>query len=293
LTSFSGPYIRYREGGSRILVETNGTRMEGLPRDVKATQAAAVPPGTVNRGVQSFHGTGAVEVGGQILIMTYLEFKGDDFSSTVLLGSSDEGRTWRYISTIAGPEAVPPHPSMAQGVVTQSTPRGPCEPSLVELETGELMCVMRVGSGLDWNLARTYSADGGRTWSECDYLPARSVQPSLRRLSNGTIALSTGRPGIYLWLSTDLRGEVWEQIDVVERHNAWAPPGQDINPERSGAQEMRHAKDQTTSYTELVEIAPNKLVLVYDRVPFGWNFVPVDSDERGRVYVLPIDVARG
>jgi len=295
--SFSGPYVRYQEGGRRITIENKGAHMEGLPRNVKATDSALVPPGTVNRGVQSFDGSdaarsGALEVDGQLLMTNYLEFGGDDLYSTVLLGSTDEGRTWRYISTVAGPEAVPPHPSMAPGVVTQSTPHGPSEPCIVQLESGELMCVMRVGSGPDWNLARAYSADGGRTWSECDYLPAWSVEPSLRRLSNGTLALSTGRPGIYLWLSTDPRGEAWEQIDVVQRHNSWAPPEQQINPERSGAQKERHAKDQTTAYTELVEIAPNKLLLVYDRTPFGWNPVPIDSDERGRIYVMPIDIAR-
>ena len=293
--SFAGPYARYQEGGRRIVIENKGARMEGLPRDIKATDPKSVPAGTVNQGAHSFGGRncGALEVDGQLLVTNYLEFDGDDLYSTVLLGSSDEGRTWRYISTVAGPEAVPPHPSMAPGVVTQSTPHGPCEPSMVQLETGELMCVMRVGSGPDWNLARTYSDDGGRTWSECDYLPAWSVEPSLRRLSNGTLALSTGRPGIYLWLSKDPRGESWEQIDIIERHNASAPPEQQIRAEKSGSQKERHATAQTTAYTELVEIAPNKLLLVYDRTPFAWNPVPLDSEERSRVYVMPIEVQIG
>ena len=42
----------------------------------------------------------------------------------------------------------------------------------------------------------------------------------------------------------------------------------------------------------MVEVSPNRLLLVYDRSPFGWGPVPTDSDERSRIYVLPIEVQR-
>jgi hypothetical protein len=50
--------------------------------------------------------------------------------------------------------------------------------------------------------------------------------------------------------------------------------------------------DQTTSYAELVEVGPNRLLLAYDRVPCGWKPVPTDSSERNRMYVLEVDVER-
>lgn len=66
----------------------------------------------------------------------------------------------------------------------------------------------------------------------------------------------------------------------------------------------------TWSYTELVEVAPNRLLLVYDRIPpdpaivaYGadavlsavsrLSWVPrLDSPERFRVFALPIEIVR-
>ena len=128
-------------------------------------------------------------------------------------------------------------------------------------------------------LRRSYSADGGRTWSPPDLLPAVSVEPSLKRLQNGVLALSTGRPGISLWLSTDERGAHWQSIDILAHHNQWAPDaGYTITPA------------QTTAYTEIIEVAPNRLLLAYDRTPFGWQPTPADSGERNRIFLLPIEV---
>jgi hypothetical protein len=276
--AFSGSYVCYQVGGQQIVIEAQSMRVEGFPRDIKPSAEAHVLPGRVNHGEHCFDGDG-LEVEGRLLTTMYLRFRGDELYSTVVFASSDEGRTWRYLSTIAGPEAVP------------EAPEGPCEPSMVQLETGELMCVMRVGSGPGWHLTRSYSEDGGRSWSVVDRLPAFSVEPSLRRLNNGTLVISSGRPGIYLWLSTDPRGESWQQIDLVAHHNEWAPgPEYTIVPERSRDRGKRHASDQTTAYTELVEVEPNRLLMVYDRTPFGWNPVPRGSDERSRVFVLPMRI---
>ena len=68
-------------------------------------------------------------------------------------------------------------------------------------------------------------------------------------------------------------------------------PLQDTDPTPSfGGFGLNH--EQTTSYTEMVEVEPNRLLMVYDRTPFGWNPVPPDSEERSRVFVLPINVER-
>ena len=277
--SFSGPYVRYRDGGRQIVIESDGMRVEGLPRDIASLAEGDVAPGGVNTGTHAFDGN-ALDIDGRLLTTMYLRFQGDDIYTTVLFASEDEGRTWRYLSTVAGPE-VP------------NVQHGPCEPSLAQLETGELMCVMRVGSGPEWNLARAYSKDGGESWSPADRLPAFSVEPSLMRLSNGTLTMSTGRPGIYLWLSSDPRGHSWQSIDLVARHNEWAlSPEYVIVPEPSGDNDRRHANDQTTAYTELVEIEPNRLLIVYDRTARAWSPVPVDSDERSRIFVMPISVER-
>ena len=173
---------------------------------------------------------------------------------------------------MAGPEIAP-----------SQEPRGhgPGEPSLVQLANGDLMCVMRMGGGAAFPLRRSYSSDGGRTWSTPDLLPAVSVEPSLKRLQNGVLALSTGRPGLFLWLSSDERGVQWQSIDILAHHNRWAP-----------AANYQITAEQTTAYTEIIEVAPNRLLLAYDRTPFGWQPTPAASGERNRIFLLPIEIAR-
>ena len=85
------------------------------------------------------------------------------------------------------------------------------------------MAVFRVGSGRAWHLRRSYSHDNGRSWSSPDILPAYSVYPQLVRAANGVIALSTGRPGVDLWLSADPRGADWQKIDIAAFNNQCAP----------------------------------------------------------------------
>ena len=52
------------------------------------------------------------------------------------------------------------------------------------------------------------------------------------------------------------------------------------------------AKGQTTSYTAIVEVAPNRIYLVYDRTPYGWKPVPAESGERSRIFLLEAEVQR-
>jgi hypothetical protein len=231
----------------------------------------------------------------------------------VALGSEDVGRTWHYLSTIAGADAVP------------DAREGVCESCLIKLADGDVMCVSRVGGGRDQLLSRTYSSDGGKTWSKVDRLPAWSVLPAMVRLENGVIAVSTGRPGLFLWLSTDLRGRNWEPFDVMAYHNSAMDERHHISPGKAGLAVLSRKEyrikhldfdhpDQTTSYTSMVEVSPNRLLLVYDRMPYGWMPVPTDAEirsrilakyptsslppdsmtpqERERIYVLEIEVAR-
>ncbi|MBI3941472.1 MAG: hypothetical protein HY326_00535, partial [Chloroflexi bacterium] len=36
-------------------------------------------------------------------------------------------------------------------------------------------------------------------------------------------------------------------------------------------------------YTALLEVAPNRLFMVYDRMPYGWMPVPTDAEIRSRM----------
>ena len=265
--SFLGNYVRYRDGGRKIVIEAGGTRVEGLPRDVAKLADDRLLPGQVNHGEQGLGGR-IIEVEGRLLVPMHLRFAHHmgitPFYSTAVFTSEDEGRSWQYLSTVVGPDAVP------------GAPHGPCEAVMLLLETGEIMCVMRVGwQGTGWPMVRSYSADGGRSWSPPDRVPAWSVAPDMLRLANGTLLLCAGRPGSYLWLSTDPRGESWERIDLLEHHNRWAPDsGHTIFSQKFLDRDSLHNKEQTTSYMSMVEVEPNRVLLAYDRIPFGWNPVP-------------------
>jgi hypothetical protein len=48
-------------------------------------------------------------------------------------------------------------------------------------------------------------------------------------------------------------------------------------------------RGQSTSYTGLVELSPNRMLLCYDRDP---EMAPANPQDKGRVFVLPIEVER-
>jgi hypothetical protein len=220
----------------------------------------------------------ALNINGRLIATGYGMKSGEKQYENFLMSSEDRGRTWRYYAKIADATGLP------------DGAEGPNEIAMVELADGELMTVFRVGGTKDWKLRRAYSHDQGRTWSPADTLPAYSVEPSLVRTANGTIALSTGRPGIHLWLSTDLRATTWQDIDFVAIHNRWA---QDktyrINsfddPYNPGGEPVW----QTSSYTEIIEIAPNRLLMVYDR---SAKPKPENNADLTRIFVVPIEIIR-
>ena len=276
--TFVANYGRFEKGGQQYNVDLWGTRIEGLPRDV---EARTVQSRTRWAAISLFDDIIELE-GGRYLATGYLIFKGDASYSTVALISEDEGRNWRYLSTVAGADA------------DTDAREGFCESCLVRLEDGDLMCVGRMGGGRNQLLARTYSSDGGKTWAKIDRLPGWSVLPDILRLSNGVLVISTGRPGLFLWFSTDPRGQNWQPLDVMAYHNSEMDKAHHISPGKYGLEAVTREQyrtvhhdfdepDQTTSYTSILEVAPNRLLMVYDRIPYGWMPVPTDAEVRSRI----------
>ena len=236
--NLQGPYYLFEHGGDRMDFVPDGVRVVDWPWPMQ------VFPGPQPR--ENWHAglilTGnSLEVGGKLLATGYFQKKGTGTYSSVILASEDGGYTWRYFSTVADPDPA---------LVVKRAYEGPNEMSMVQLADGDLMAVFRVGSGHQWNVRRAYSHDGGRTWSAADALPAWSVEPEVIRTANGTIALSTGRPGIDVWLSTHPRGKDWKNIDVVEYHNhCVTDPNQRIAsfPHMLSAVRIRPAREHSLS----------------------------------------------
>src|SRR5262245_16622251 len=262
--NFHASYNRFERGGGRVIMEPSGVRVVDWPWPVEVFPSTIPRTNWISR--LKFDGS-ALTIGGQLLATGYVSKKGG-LMSNFLLASQDGGRTWRYFSTIADPSIMPASP--------QKGAEGPSETAVIQLAGGDLMAVFRVGSGRAWNLRRCYSKDGGRTWTKAESISPYSVEPSMLRMKNEIIALSTGRPGIRLWLSTDPRGTTWQDVDIAEHHNRWAPN----SSYRIGS--YGEDRTQTSSYTELVEVAPNRLLLVYDR---GAKPIPVDENDLTRIFV--------
>ena len=289
--NYTGPYYLFKNGGESMEVVPDGVRLVDLPwtaainPEEKPPWTAAIP------GVQprdswkpELNITGdALFMGGKLLATAYSMKVGEQAIYSVLVASEDGGYTWRYFSTVGSPD-----PSL----IGQHSYEGPNESSMIRLADGDLMVVYRVGSGSNWKLRRVYSHDGGRTWTTPDVLPAWSVEPELVRTASGTIALSTGRPGIYLWLSTDPRGKDWQSINIIDHHNgSMTDPSARISSfaGKPSPYFTENTRWQTSSYTRMVEVAPNRLLLVYDRDP---ERPPVNGDDLSRVFVLPIEIER-
>jgi len=277
--NFVGPACYFEQGGIRLVMVPDGVRVVDWPWPVEVTPG---PQPRENWHVGLCITGNALQAGDTTLVTAYGRKMGDTVLRTMLLASKDGGRTWRYWSTVAiGDPAL----------LGQKSYEGANESALIRLADGDLMVVFRVGSGRGWNLSRTFSHDGGRTWTTPDALPAFSVKPALVRITNGAIALATGRPGIDLWLSADGKGAAWQRMDVLAQHNGWTQdPYLRISSSTSGGT----LKWQTTSYTELIETAPNRLLLIYERdaVTRPPEAAPTSPKDLSRVFVMPIEIER-
>ena len=188
--------------------------------------------------------------GGKVLAFLYLSPRWGEPHITVCLVSDNAGRNWRYLSTPG-----PLDPRYAEHGMLSHRTDGLCEPCCTRLATGELYLVMRLGS---WHpLYSTCSANEGLTWAPqadrrpgCYYAdwPARplsvdGILPTVLTLPDGTLALCSGRPDVTLSLSFD-NGYHWPWTYRFLEDN---------KPEEQG-----------TYNNTMVQVAPGRLLLMYD-----------------------------
>ncbi len=98
-----------------------------------------------------------------------------------LMRSTDQGDSWRYVSTVAAPRA---------GVVDDT--EGFNEWSLIPLDDDRMLAVMRTGHYSA--MVASWSEDGGKSWSDpSDMGLGPGVDPYLLRLRDGRLALAYGQ----------------------------------------------------------------------------------------------------
>jgi hypothetical protein len=166
--------------------------------------------------------------------------------------STDHGKTWHYLSTVATDD---------EGRYDD----GFCEPVLLRIPTGNILCIMRTG-GLVTDVSDTerlrtskmvmcdgnlrficdpmqlsVSKDDAMSWSEPRVVTKFGVYPNAVLMSNGVIALCYGRPGNWMSFSLDY-GRTWGHTIQIND----APESADAG-----------------HYNSMVEVEPGKLLLVY------------------------------
>ncbi len=155
-------------------------------------------------------------------------------SRVIALRSTDHGQTWYYLSTVAFD--LTNH--------TRTRILGYCEPKVLPLPSGRLLCFMRtVAGGGIRPLYMSMSENGGQTWSTADPVADRGVSPQACRMDNGIIVANYGRPGNWLMFSVD-EGQTW----FGNFQFYMGPKGYD-----------------SWNQCMLEEVAPDKLLIVYGR----------------------------
>ena len=254
---FVAPYEICPKGERRIRLVADGVRVGGWPRPDRSPAPHLGIAGFV------FNGQ-TVRLAGGYLATLYGHFQGAKRYALVAAESAD-GVNWKIRSAIADEKCKLPGRE------------GPCESAIARLKDGRILCVFRMGKA---PYGRTYSRDEGKTWVEPVAMPGpRSVQPSLAVMKDGTVVLSGGRPGLYLWLNSDGTGNDWQQVDIRKHHNACVD-------------EKILRSDRSSSYTEVVALDDAHLLYIYDRIPRGWAAIPKGSGETNSVWVVRVTLKR-
>ena len=249
----AAPYELCPKGKRQVRLVEDGVRVGGWPRPDRSFAPQLGLAGFV------FNGQ-TVRVPGGYLATLYGYFQGAERYALVAAESAD-GTDWKIRSVIADEKCKLPGSE------------GPCESAIARLKDGRIMCVFRMGGA---PYGQTYSSDEGKTWSEPVAMPGQhSVQPSLAVMKDGTVVLSGGRPGLYLWINTDGTGKDWQQVDIRKHHNACVDE-----------KIIRH--DHTSSYTEVVALDDAHLLYIYDRIPHGWAAIPKGSGDTNSVWVVRV-----
>ena len=209
----------------------------------------------------SFKGVEAPD--GALLIVGYYHLPNTHKYATGLFESANRGKDWKLRSVVATPD------DCIWGN------EGPCEPAISITKDGRIISIMRTGSDLTGSghekssaMLLAVSSDNGLTWTHRK-MGYPGVMPKLVTLENGIVACAFGRPGNNVIFSHD-EGLTW---------------GNEIS--------LTTTSDKTSGYCDLIEITPNRLLAVYDRIDSPLSKIWIWEPKYGSaIYGLLVDVSR-
>jgi hypothetical protein len=128
--------------------------------------------------------------------------------------SRDNGITWEFYTVVAQYEVGNfPYEGAKHTEHIMSWDHQYGEESVVTLRDGRIYMVMRAG-GAGFPIVQTWSADNGKSWTPVKPIDRRvvGVSPTVIKLTDGTLAMCYGRPGMYVMFDPSGTGENW-QVD--------------------------------------------------------------------------------
>ena len=195
---------------------------------------------------------------GDLLTSVYYTAEDGGRQQLVLVRSKDQGRTWDECGVIA---KVASNEKSWSWMGTD----GPDETAIVRLSDQRLYTIFRTGGNAF--MGQSWSADDGKTWTQPIPTSFKGVAPHLRRLTNGSLACTTGRPGpVTIYFNEEGRGENWSHATEV-------------------------FKGKSTCYSDVIEVKPGELLVVYDSVPYYSNLIPLsDKAAKNTIYGTFIEI---
>ncbi len=217
--------------------------------------------------VMSFSFDDIREANGSLYMSFFGKRLGVSTFETVLMVSTNNGKNWTRRSTIADFDS-----NMGS--------EGPNEAALVQLNNGNWLAVYRTGQpfpntdieavtpSLFWSI----STDDGHNWSEPKTLGVAGQAPQIRKLNDGSIALTFGRYGTQLMFA-DPSGTRWTRPHVI--YNG-----------------------PTSGFADLRPVGGGKYVSTFDESGFyppPWNPSPpagyvFDNDQSANLWAAILDI---
>ena len=223
-------YLTMRAQTPALFVDSMWTSPDGGGTWQRPVDVEFAVPGmaqdALGRGQAIWHSSVQL-TNGNLVTVAHTLFAGEGKLRVIALGSSDKGRSWGYLATVAYDPNI--------------NTEGFTEPIVCQTAPGSLICFMRTEGGNP--MYQSFSNDGGRTWTQPRQAGVNGVAPDMRLLSNGVLACSYGRPGVNIMFSLDGTGNGWTNYTTIFSGNS-------------------------TSYTSFAEVAPGRLLFVFDSINF-------------------------
>ena len=178
---------------------------------------------------------------GTLLVPACVRFSGDTKYRNVIYRSTDQGKSFHYYSTMT----MEPDFQNDFG-----------EPNIELLSNGDLISMHRTGSYMP--LWQFHSTNGGATWSGPTDPGAHGVSPDMVRLGNGVLACTYGRPGCWIMLSPDGRGNDW-----TERTCIWNGRTLVTYEEPNLGHVPQRRDDRSECYSCIRESSPGTLLFLF------------------------------